>query len=68
MSVQPIRLLVITAQYLLLHLANRGRIRSADGASYEGDYQDGQKHGRGIFRSADGDTYEVDFQHGQRHG
>lgn len=33
-----------------------------DGASYEGDYVEGKKHGTGRFTWADGSTYTGEFQ------
>lgn len=38
------------------------------GASYEGDLQNNEPHGRGVMRMPDGSVYEGEFVHGQFHG
>ena len=40
----------------------------SNGAWYEGDFQNGFRHGKGIFAFASGAKYEGDFQNGFRHG
>ena len=37
-------------------------------SSYEGDFKDGNFHGRGVLVFPDGDRYEGDFKDGNYHG
>lgn len=50
-------------------MTGRGRREWVDGRSYEGDWQDGEMHGRGAWTNAVTDeTYDGDFVANQRHG
>ena len=40
----------------------------ADGARYEGEWRDGNRHGNGTFWYANGGRYEGDWRDGNRHG
>jgi hypothetical protein len=40
----------------------------ADGGRYEGEYRDGEKHGRGTFIWANGNRYEGEFRDDKFHG
>ncbi len=39
-----------------------------DGAHYEGQYEEGKKHGKGKLVFADGSFYEGDFDNNDIHG
>ena len=43
------------------------RIR-VNGATYEGQWQNGLRHGKGTLITADGDMYEGDWREGKGHG
>lgn len=46
----------------------QGRREYADGAVYEGEFLDDQRHGHGVYTWPDGTRYEGDFDHGRRQG
>ena len=56
---------------LLLLLAQPGYpdvVRLPNGDVYDGDLQEGLRHGEGIYRWENGNTYEGDFQQNTMHG
>lgn len=53
----------------LLAIVNASEVKSLDaGATYQGQWQDEQKHGGGILTLANGSRYEGQFQNDQKHG
>ena len=40
----------------------RGKIIWPDGAVYEGEWKDGQKHGRGKYTHVDGTVYDCEWK------
>lgn len=55
------------------HGANYGSAPESDREpaikeEYEGDMQDGQKHGKGKCKYSDGSFYEGDFENNKKHG
>ncbi len=40
----------------------------ADGSEYQGEWQDGKRHGKGILISPEGDRYEGQFENNFAHG
>lgn len=40
----------------------------ATGGVYEGEMQDGERHGRGKYTFPSGAVYDGEWQHGKRHG
>ena len=46
----------------------RASTSDPDGGVYEGEWQDGKRHGQGKMKWPDGDVYEGEWQDGKRHG
>lgn len=51
-----------------LKFHGQGRVTSADGSVYEGDFVAGKLHGHGQLRYRDGTEYVGEFQDGKKHG
>jgi hypothetical protein len=49
-------------------LEGRGKLTSASGLVYEGDFADDKKHGRGKLNDVDGAAYEGEFVDNYFHG
>ena len=45
-----------------------GRLTSADGDAYEGDWKDGKRDGEGSFNYVNGDSYSGNWLAGQKSG
>lgn len=54
--------------WLLSQLTGRGKYTWPDGSQYEGDVQDGLRHGQGVFTAATKERYEGEWKNGLRHG
>ena len=39
-----------------------------DGATYDGEFVDGKRHGRGVYKYPDGSQYDGEFRDGERCG
>ena len=53
--------------YITLH-TTQSKVAFANGGRYEGEFKDGNRHGRGIEYFSDGSRYEGEFKDNQRHG
>jgi len=43
-------------------------VKLGDGRAYEGEWLNGNLHGRGIFTSADGNRYDGEWRDDKKHG
>jgi len=39
-----------------------------DGSVYNGEWEDGKRHGQGIYRYINGDYYDGEWKDGRKHG